>query len=88
MFNAFEVRECRKECNKELVAKHIVNSLQIDRRYMKELIETSKLARNYFIHDINAIPEPQEVLRLLTGAVDLALKYQAIISKSINKNSE
>jgi hypothetical protein len=39
MFDAFEVREYRKECNKELVAKHIVNSLQIDRRYVKELLK-------------------------------------------------
>jgi len=55
-------------------------------KHLRELIETSKLARNYFTHDINAIPEPQEALRLLSGACDLALKYRDVTEKLRSQN--
>ncbi len=81
MFNTLEEGESSKRSKIESVASQIVKLLGIKERYSKELIETTKLARNYFTHDINAIPEPHEALRLLSGACDLALKYQAILMK-------
>ena len=81
MFNALEKDEKGKRCKTESVASQVVKLLGIERRNLKELVETSKLARNYFTHDINAIPEPHEAPRLLSGACDLALKYQAISIK-------
>ena len=81
MFNALEKTESGRRCKIESVASQIVKLLGIERKYLKELVETSKLARNYFTHDINAIPEPHEALRLLSGACDLALKYQAVSIK-------
>ena len=79
MFNALEKEEKGRRCKIESVASQVVKLLGIERRYWKELVETSKLARNYFTHDINAIPEPYEALHLLTGACDLTLKYQFIM---------
>jgi len=58
MLNAFEVKGDRKVCNIELVARQVIKALEIGNEYLKELIETSKLARNYFTHDINAIQNP------------------------------
>ncbi len=81
MLNAFEVKNNKKICNVELVAKRLIKILGIKTEYLKGLIETSKLARNYFTHDVNAIPEPHETLRLLSGACDLALKYYALSKK-------
>jgi len=88
--DASKVRDDKGGCSAEQVAKQIAEVLGLkgkDRdKHLRELIETSRLARNYFTHDINAIPEPQEALRLLSGACDLALKYRDVAEKLRSPN--
>ncbi len=85
LFDAFEtVDKCRKRCNIEKVLRKMANILGLnEKKFLKESIEANKLARNYFTHDINAIPEPHEALRLLIGACDLSLKYMALCQKNM-----
>jgi len=49
---------------------------------LKETIDTDILSRNYFTHNINAIPDPNEVLRPLTGAIQLS-KYLTNICEKL-----
>jgi len=88
--DASKVRDDKGGCSVELVAKQMAEVLGLkgkDRdKHLRELIKTSRLARNYFTHDINAIPEPQEALRLLSGACDLALKYRDVAEKLRSQN--
>lgn len=54
-------------------ASNLVKSGLLKKDLMEQFLKGEKKARNYFTHDISAIPQPQEALALVTDACNLSI---------------
>jgi len=64
----------------ESKAGNLVQSGLLKEDLKGQFLKGEKKARNYFTHDISAIPQPQEALALVTDACNLSIMLEKLKS--------
>ena len=54
---------------------YLVQKKLLDPNLRENFLKASRKTRNFYSHDLNAVPEPEEALNAVSDAVDMAMKY-------------
>jgi hypothetical protein len=61
--------------SEEEKVENLIRKGLVDPKLKESFLRASRKTRNFYSHDLSAVPEPQEALSAVSDAVDLAIKY-------------